>query len=95
MSAHKHAHRRDIRGGASRRLDHSANKIIKLYPPRAAVSAAKSTVFSPSGQSTFYFLPSLQRRLPLRVDLFKSWLQGTEGARGKKNEVGGVQKLIF
>lgn len=75
MSVHKQAHRRDVRAGASRRPFRSANKIIKLYPACGAVSATKSTLFSPSGQSTFYFLPSLQRRLPLRVDLVKSWLQ--------------------
>lgn len=86
MNVHKHAHRRDIRGGVSRRLYHSANKIIKLYPARAAVSAAKSTLFSPSGQSTFYFLPSLQRRLPLRVDLVKSWLQAGPRDGGGERE---------
>lgn len=98
MNVHKHAHRRDIRGGASRRLYHSANKIIKLYPARAAVSAAKLALFSPSGQSTFYFLPSLQRCLPVWVDLVKSWLRAGPkdggGEREKKNEAGGAQKLI-
>lgn len=87
-NAHKHAHRRrDTRGSASRRLYHSANKIIKLYPARAAVSATKSTLFSPSGQSTFYFLPSLQRRLPLGVDLVKSWLPaGPRDGGGEREE---------
>ena len=74
------------RGGVSRRLYLSANKIIKLYPARAAVSAAKSTFFSPSGQSTFYFLPSLQRRFPLWVDLVKSWLRAGPRDRGGERE---------
>lgn len=83
-----------MRGGASPRLFRSANKIIKLYPACGAVSATKSTLFSPSGQSTFYFLPSLQRRLPLRVDLVKSWLRaGPRDGREKKNEAGGGREI--
>lgn len=94
MSVHEHARRRGVRGGASPRLFRSANKIIKLYPACGAVSATKSTLFSPSGQSTFYFLPSLQRRLPLRVDLVKSWLRaGPRDGREKKNEAGGGREI--
>lgn len=86
MSVHKHAHRRDVRSGASPRLFRSTNKIIKSYPACGAVSATKSTLFSPSGQSTFYFLPSLQRRLPLRVDLVKSWLRAGPRDGGGEEE---------
>lgn len=62
------------------------SKIIKLYPAWTAVSATKSALSSPSGQATFYFLPSLQRCLPLWVDLLKSWLQGGPKDGGTKEE---------
>lgn len=62
------------------------SKISKLYPACTAVSATKSALFSPSGQTTFYFLPSLQRCLPLWVDLLKSWLQGGPTDGGTKEE---------
>lgn len=97
MSVHKRARRRDVRGGASPRMFRSANKIIKSYPACGAVSATKSTLFSPSGQSTFYFLPSLQRRLPLRVDLVKSWLRAgpRDGGERRRMRQEGAEKLIY
>ncbi len=75
------------------------SKIIKLYPACTAGSATKSALFSPPGQTTFYFLPSLQRRFPLWVDLLKSWLQGgpadggtkEERRRGRRERGGGVE----
>lgn len=69
------------------------SKIIKLYSACIAVSATKSALTNPSGQTTFYFLPSLQRCLPLWVDLLKSWLKGgTERCRNQRRRAGEEKK---
>ena len=62
------------------------SKIIKLYPVCTAVSATKSALVNPSGQTTFYFLPPFQRCLPLWVDLLKSWLRGGPKDGGTKED---------
>ena len=75
------------------------SEIIKLYPAWTAVSATESALFRPPGQTTFYFLPSLQRCLPLWVDLLKSWLRGRPkdgetkkgGSKRRREGEGGVE----
>lgn len=62
------------------------SKIIKWNPACTAVSAPRSALSNHSGQNTFYFLPSVQRCLPLWVNLLKPWLKGGVKDGGTKEE---------